>query len=151
VPDDLERFAAAQDPLYPAVLDELRRGHKTGHWMWFIFPQLRGLGSSEMARFYGITSLAEARAYLGDAVLGSRLRECAGLVLASGAPTAEGMLGPVDARKLRSSMTLFHRAAPEDATFSGVLDRYYDGVPDEATDELLVQPESPGHDVGPGR
>jgi uncharacterized protein (DUF1810 family) len=149
VPDGLERFVAAQDNLYPAVLEELRRGRKTGHWMWFIFPQLRGLGSSEMSRFYGIASLAEARAYLADPVLGSRLRECASLVLASDAPTAESIFGSVDARKLRSSMTLFHRAAPQDPTFARVLDRYYGGAPDEATDGLLALPGSAGPNAAP--
>ncbi len=134
---DLDRFLVAQRALYDSVLDELRRGHKTGHWMWFVFPQLVGLGRSETSRFYAISSLDEARDYLAHPVLGARLRECAALVLSNDAGSAGEILGSIDAMKLRSSMTLFHRAAPDDPVFSRVLDRYYDGVPDEATDALL--------------
>jgi uncharacterized protein (DUF1810 family) len=134
---DLERFVRAQQPVYPAVLDELRSGRKTSHWIWFVFPQLAGLGRSETSRYFGIASLEEARAYLAHPVLGARLRECAGLVLAARATTAEQILGSVDARKLRSSMTLFHRADPDEPLFAQVLERYFDGLPDEATDELL--------------
>jgi uncharacterized protein (DUF1810 family) len=137
VADDLDRFLTAQRVVYAGVLDELRRGHKTGHWIWFIFPQLVGLGRSEMSRYYGVASLDEARAYLADPVLGSRLRECAGLLLASNARTADQILGGTDAMKVRSSMTLFHRAAPDESLFRQVLDRYYAGVADEATDRLL--------------
>ena len=135
--DDLDRFLTAQRGVYEGVLDELRRGRKTGHWIWFIFPQLDGLGRSEMSRFYGISSLDEARAYLADPVLGARLRECAGLLLASNARTAIEILGETDAMKARSCMTLFHRAAPDESVFSQVLDLYYGGVADEATDALL--------------
>ena len=134
---DLDRFLAAQQNVYEGVVDELRRGHKTGHWIWFIFPQLCGLGHSETSRYYAISSLQEARDYLAHPMLGARLRECAGLVLSSGARTAVEIFGSIDAVKLRSSMTVFHRAAPDDAVFAGVLDRYYDGIPDEATDALL--------------
>ena len=135
--DDLDRFLTAQRGVYEGVLDELRRGRKTGHWIWFIFPQLGGLGRSEMSSYYGISSLDEARAYLADPVLGARLRECAGLLLASNARTAIEILGETDAMKVRSCMTLFHRVAPDEPVFSQVLDRYYAGVADEATDDLL--------------
>ena len=101
------------------------------------FRSSRGLGRSETSRFYAISSLDEARDYLAHPVLGARLRECAGLVLSSGTPTAVEIFGSIDAVKLRSSMTLFHRAAPDEPVFAGVLDRYYDGIPDEATDALL--------------
>ena len=134
---DLDRFVAAQDPIYRGVLEELRRGRKTGHWMWFVFPQIAGLGYSTMSRRYAIGSLDEARAYLAHPVLGARLRECTGLLLATGGRTAEAILGPIDAVKLRSCMTLFHRAAPEEPVFAQVLDRYYGGVADEATDARL--------------
>ena len=135
--DDLDRFLTAQRGVYEGVLDELRRGRKTGHWIWFIFPQLDGLGRSEMSRFYGISSLDEARAYLADPVLGARLRECAGLLLASEARTAIEILGETDAMKVRSCVTLFHRAAPDEPVFGQVLDRFYAGVADVATDRLL--------------
>jgi uncharacterized protein (DUF1810 family) len=134
---DLDRFLAAQRFVYDSVLDELRRGRKTGHWIWFVFPQLVGLGRSETSRSYAISSLDEARDYLAHPVLGARLRECSSLVLSSGARSALQMFGSIDAVKLRSSMTLFHRAAPDETVFSRVLDRYYDGIPDEATDALL--------------
>ena len=134
---DLLRFVAAQDPVYGGVVEELRRGRKTGHWMWFIFPQVAGLGHSAMSQHYAIGSLDQARAYLAHPVLGARLRECTDLVLASDAPDAQAILGSVDAMKLRSSMTLFHRAAPDEPRFGAVLDRYFDGVPDERTDQLL--------------
>jgi len=140
---DLGRFIEAQDSVYGRVLGELRGGRKLSHWMWFIFPQLAGLGSSETSKRYAIRSLDEARAYLAHPVLGARLRECAGLLLATSARTAEEIVGPVDARKLRSSMTLFHRAAPGEPLFSKVLERFYGGVPDDATDALLEPPGMP--------
>jgi len=136
-PFDLERFVAAQRPVYDDVLEELRRGRKTGHWIWFIFPQVAGLGQSAMSRRYAIGSLAEARAYLEHRILGSRLRESVALLLETPDGTAEEILGPIDARKVRSSMTLFRRAAPDDPVFADVLNRFYDGVPDPATDDLL--------------
>ena len=134
---DLERFVAAQEHAYPGVAAELRAGRKTGHWMWFVFPQIAGLGQSEMSRFYAIESLDEARAYLAHPVLGPRLRECAGLVLATRGQTAEAILGGIDAAKLRSSMTLFMRAAPGEPVFATVIDRFFDGIADPATDERL--------------
>ena len=135
---DLERFVAAQEHVYDGVVAELRAGRKTGHWMWFVFPQVAGLGLSEMSRFYAIASLEEARAYLEHPVLGPRLRECAGLVLATRDRTAEAIFGGIDAVKLRSSMTLFHRAAPDDAVFAAVLERYFGGAADPATDVRLL-------------
>ncbi len=134
---DLDRFLEAQEHGYDGALDELRRGRKTGHWMWFIFPQLAGLGSSAMSRRYAIASLDEARAYLAHPVLGARLRDCAGVVLATRARTAEAIFGSTDAKKLRSCMTLFRRASPDDLVFAQLLDRYYGGVADEATDARL--------------
>jgi uncharacterized protein (DUF1810 family) len=135
---DLERFVAAQEGVYAGVLDELRRGRKVGHWIWFIFPQVAGLGHSEMSRQYAISSLDEARAYLAHPVLGRRLRECAAIVTATTGRTALEIFGSIDAVKLRSSMTLFHRAAPEEAVFARVIERFYDGRPDDATDARLT-------------
>jgi uncharacterized protein (DUF1810 family) len=135
---DLERFLDAQEPVYERVLDEIRSGRKVSHWMWFIFPQVAGLGSSSMSQRYAIASLDEARAYLAHPVLGARLRECAGLLLEGAAGSAEGIFGPIDARKLRSSMTLYQRAAPDDPLFWQVLERFYGSVADEATDALLA-------------
>jgi uncharacterized protein (DUF1810 family) len=137
VGDDLERFVAAQEGVYDGALAELRSGRKTGHWMWFIFPQVAGLGRSEMSRHYAIGSLDEARAYLDHPVLGARLRACTAAVLATRGRSAEDILGSIDAVKLRSSMTLFHRAAPDEAAFREVLDRFYDGRVDDATDAIL--------------
>jgi len=134
---DLERFVAAQQGVYEGALRELRAGRKTGHWIWFIFPQLVGLGRSELSRFYGIESVEEARAYLDHPVLGPRLRECVGAVLATAGETAEGIFGSLDAMKVRSSMTLFHRVAPDEPSFKQMLERFYGGVADEATDALL--------------
>jgi uncharacterized protein (DUF1810 family) len=144
--DELERFVRAQADAYDAARDELRRGRKTGHWMWFVFPQLAGLGRSEVSRFYAIASLDEARAYLAHPVLGPRLLECARLVLAADAGTPEAILGEIDALKLRSSMTLFARAAPAEPLFGAVLAHYYGGRPDERTDAILGTPGggSPG-------
>jgi uncharacterized protein (DUF1810 family) len=137
MPFDLERFVDAQEGVYEGVLRELGAGRKTGHWIWFIFPQLAGLGRSEMSRFYGIGSLDEARAYLDHPVLGSRMHECIGAVLATSDATADEIFGSLDAMKVRSSMTLFHRAAPDDPLFREVLDRFYGGALDEATDAML--------------
>jgi len=137
MPYDLDRFLVAQEHVYDGVLEELRRGRKTGHWIWFIFPQVAGLGHSAMSQHFAINSLNEARAYLAHPVLGTRLRECAGVVLATKGRTAEEIFGSTDAMKLRSCMTLFHRAAPDEPVFVQVLDRYYGGVADEATDARL--------------
>ena len=137
VANDLDRFVVAQRVAYDGALAELRAGRKTGHWIWFIFPQVAGLGHSEMSRFYAIASLDEARAYLAHPVLGPRLRACAQGLLAVAGRTAVEILGPVDAMKLRSSMTLFQLAAPDEALFGQVLDRYFAGVPDPATEAFL--------------
>ncbi len=135
---DLERFITAQERAYPGAIGELRNGRKAGHWIWFVFPQIAGLGSSSTSRYYAITSLDEARAYLADPVLGARLRECVGILLATTRRSADQILGSLDAMKLRSSMTLFHRAVPDELVFSQVLDQYFDGVPDARTDALLA-------------
>ncbi len=138
-PYDLRRFVEAQDEgaTYARAVGELRAGQKRSHWMWFVFPQLAGLGRSPTARFYAISSLDEARAYLAHPVLGPRLVECAEIV--AGLPTrdAERVFGSVDAMKLRSSVTLFARAAPDRPAFTAVLERFFDGVADTATDDLL--------------
>jgi uncharacterized protein (DUF1810 family) len=135
--EDLERFVSAQDGVFAGVLDELRRGRKTGHWIWFIFPQIAGLGTSPTSQHYAIASLDEARAYLAHPVLGARLRESAEIVLATEGRSSTDIFGALDAMKVRSSMTLFHRAAPDEPVFGQVLDRFYGGVPDEATDARL--------------
>ena len=141
-PDDLERFAIAQDAggTYASAVAELRAGRKVGHWMWFVFPQVAGLGKSQMSWWYAIASLEEARLYLAHPILGERLEECARILTESGGKTAEEIFGPVDAMKLRSSMTLFARAAPDNPLFRAVLDRYFGGVADEATDVRLASP-----------
>ena len=143
-PFDLERFVAAQDAggTYDRALQELRRGQKEGHWMWFVFPQVAGLGQSPMSRKFAISSLEEARSYLGHAVLGPRLLEIAAVLSEIGlseigARSAEQIFGFTDAQKLRSSMTLFLRAAPGETVFRRVLDRYFNGVPDPETDKRL--------------
>jgi len=138
-PHDLRRFVLAQDEAgtYERALAELRAGLKTSHWIWFVFPQLAGLGRSAMSRTYAIASLAEARAYLDHPVLGPRLRECAGALLGASGKSATAILGDVDALKLHSSMTLFARAAPGEPLFRQVLDRYYGGELDEATKRRL--------------
>jgi uncharacterized protein (DUF1810 family) len=136
-PHDLQRFVTAQDPVIDRVRDELRRGRKTSHWMWFVFPQLAGLGSSPTAQHYAISGLDEARAYLAHAVLGPRLVECAGLVAAVEGRSARDVMGFPDDLKLRSSMTLFARAAPDTPVFGEVLDRFFDGEPDPRTLALL--------------
>ena len=138
MPADLDRFVSAQQGVYEGVLDELRCGRKVGHWIWFIFPQIAGLGSSAMSQRYAISSLDEARAYLAHPVLGPRLRDCAAIVLATTDRTALEIFGSIDAVKLRSSMTLFHRAAPEEAVFAQVLARFYEGKADDATDARLT-------------
>jgi uncharacterized protein (DUF1810 family) len=138
-PDVLQRFLDAQDAsgTYERALAELRAGRKTSHWMWFVFPQIAGLGESEMARRYAIGSLEEARAYVEHPVLGARLRACAGAVLGHSDRAAEEILGGIDAMKLRSSMTLFARAAPGEAVFGEVLVALYGGLRDPQTEKLI--------------
>ena len=138
---DLERFVRAQDDrgTYDRALAELRAGHKASHWMWFVFPQVAGLGHSPIAQEYAIADLAEARAYLHHDVLGPRLLECCRALLdLDDDLTAEGVLGGTDAMKLRSSMTLFAIADPDEPTYDEVLARFFDGEPDERTPALLV-------------
>ena len=134
---DLERFVTAQQDVYQQAVSELSAGRKRSHWMWFIFPQLAGLGSSAMAQRYAIGGLAEARAYLVHPLLGARLRECSALVLAVHGATAHGIFGSPDNMKFHSSMTLFAQAAPGEAVFRDCLDKYFGGVPDQATLHLL--------------
>ena len=136
-PHDLQRFVDAQDPVIDRVRVELGRGRKTSHWMWFVFPQVAGLGSSSTARHYALSGLDEARAYLAHPVLGARLRECAGLAAAVEGGGAADVFGYPDDLKLRSSMTLFARAAPDEPVFTAVLDRFFDGEPDPRTLALL--------------
>ena len=136
-PYDLARFVTAQEPVIDRVRAELRRGRKASHWMWFVFPQVEGLGSSPTARHYAIAGLDEARAYLAHPVLGPRLRECAELAAGVEQGGAADVFGRPDDLKLRSSMTLFARAAPDVPVFGAVLDRYFAGEPDPATLERL--------------
>jgi uncharacterized protein (DUF1810 family) len=136
---DLQRFVDAQDPAYDTVLAELRGGAKRSHWIWFVFPQLRGLGRSPTAAHYGIASLDEARAYLAHDVLGPRLAECTRLVLAIDGRSVEDIFGWPDNLKVRSSMTLFTHATDDNADFRGVLDKFYGGEEDPATVERLSQ------------
>ena len=138
-PYDLQRFVAAQDAggTYDHAIAELRGGRKTSHWMWFIFPQIAGLGYSTASRTYAISSLQEARAYLAHPVLGARLVECADILTGLPGRTAEQIFGEVDALKLRSSVTLFMRAAPDEPVFRQVLDQYFDGVPDSVTEQRI--------------
>jgi uncharacterized protein (DUF1810 family) len=133
-PYDLGRFVAAQRDAYERVIAELRAGRKTGHWMWFVFPQIAGLGQSAMSRRYAIASLDEARAYLEHPVLGPRLAECARILTDLGGRDAEAIFGGIDAVKLRSSMTLFARASEDDSVYDAVLDQYFGGQPDPNTD-----------------
>lgn len=132
-PHNLQRFLDAQAPAIDRVLQELRNGQKASHWMWFIFPQISGLGHSDTARFYAIASRAEAEAYLAHPVLGPRLSECTRLVLDVTGRTAEAILGSVDAAKFRSCMTLFGAVAADPSLFRQALRRYYKGEPDKAT------------------
>jgi uncharacterized protein (DUF1810 family) len=136
---DLDRFVVAQDEhaTYDRALSELRAGRKTSHWMWFVFPQVSGLGQSPTAKHFELAGLDEARAYLDHEVLGPRLLECCRALLALEGATAEQVLGAVDAMKLRSSMTLFARADPDERVFPDVLDRFFGGRADERTIRLL--------------
>ena len=129
---DLQRFVTAQAPVYAQVVGELRDAYKRSHWMWFVFPQLRGLGVSATAQFYGLSGLEEARAYLDHPVLGMRLRECTALVLAAKPETLNAIFGSPDDVKFCSCMTLFDRVSPDDV-FSLALDRWCEGKRDERT------------------
>lgn len=136
-PYHLERFVEAQEDVFAEVLDELRAGRKRGHWMWFIFPQMKGLGRSAAAAYYGIGSLEEAAAYLRHPVLGPRLVECTELVNEVEDRSIHEILGSPDDLKFRSSMTLFARAAEDDMVFRAALNKYFGGEPDRLTLELL--------------
>src|SRR5574338_1331251 len=134
---DLQRFVDAQRTTYDDALTELQSGYKHGHWMWFVFPQLRGLGRSGMSDRYGLEGVEEAAAYAAHPVLGPRLRACCAALL-DAARDAVGILGWIDATKLRSSMTVFQMAVPEEPLFGAVLDHFYGGQPDPLTEELLA-------------
>lgn len=132
-PFNLQRFLDAQKNVIASVLSQLKQGRKCGHWIWFIFPQLKGLGHSSNSEFYGISSLQEARVYLQHPILGPRLRTCTELVNAIEGSSIEHVFGEVDAMKFRSSMTLFAEAAPQDQIFTEALTKYFEGDPDQLT------------------
>ncbi len=136
-PHDLQRFVTAQDPVYPRVCAELAAGAKTSHWMWFVFPQLKGLGRSAMAQRYGLASRSEAQAYWRHPVLGHRLKECTELVLSVEGKSALRILGAPDDLKFHSSMTLFARVVPEEPVFQSALQKYFGGEDDARTLQLL--------------
>ena len=137
LPPVLDRFLQAQEPVWPRVLAELRAGQKRTHWMWFVFPQIKGLGHSDMALRYAIQSLAEAQAYLAHPVLAARLRECCQILLGLEASSALAVFGTPDDLKLRSCMTLFAEASAPGSVFDAVLQKYFGGQKDERTLELL--------------
>ncbi len=137
LPPVLDRFLQAQEPVWPRVLAELRAGRKRTHWMWFVFPQIKGLGLSDMAQRYAIQSRAEAQAYLAHPVLSARLRECCQLLLALQSSLALDVLGTPDDLKLRSSMTLFAEVSGPGSVFDAVLQKYFGGQKDPRTIELL--------------
>ena len=136
-PYHLDRFVQAQDRTYESALTEIRNGRKRSHWMWFIFPQFEGLGSSAQSVFFSIKSIAEAKAYLAHPLLGPRLIECAGAVLAIDGRSAIDIFGSPDDMKLRSSATLFARASPDGSVFHRVLDKYFGGRADDKTLRLV--------------
>ena len=138
-PFDLQRFIEAQNSIYDDVLSELAAGSKTSHWMWFVFPQLQGLGRSSMAIKYGIESREEAQAYWQHPTLGARLKECVELVMAVKGRNAFQILGTPDDLKFRSSMTLFSHAVPDEPIFKRALAKYFDGRDDPRTMELLAR------------
>jgi len=138
--NDLQRFVDAQEPRIADAMAELRAGRKRTHWMWFVFPQLRGLGHSQMAWHFGIASRDEAAAFLAHAVLGPRLRECVEAVLAVRGRTAHEIFGSPDDLKLRSCLTLFAEVAGGDSVFDRALRQYFAGQPDPATLDLLAKP-----------
>ena len=134
---DLDRFVIAQAPVIGAVLDELRAGRKQTHWMWFVFPQLTALGRSPTAKRYGLADVGEARDYMANPLLGPRLLICTRLVNAAAGKSAHEIFGSPDDLKFRSCVTLFHHAAPDEGAFAEALQRYYGGVEDERTAELI--------------
>ncbi|HYP44671.1 MAG TPA: DUF1810 domain-containing protein [Propionibacteriaceae bacterium] len=144
-PFDLARFVQAQESgdTYAHAVDELRRGRKESHWMWFVFPQIAGLGRSATARLYALASLEEARAYAAHALLGERLVECSTLVAQKSDRSAQQIFGSIDALKLRSSMTLFFRAAPEQPVFRRVIETFFDGLDPATEEQLALRSQSP--------
>jgi uncharacterized protein (DUF1810 family) len=133
----LERFVTAQAQIYPRVMAELKAGCKQSHWMWFIFPQIAGLGHSTMAQMYAVASLDEVRAYLAHPLLGARLRECCQAVMTVEGKSAHDIFGSPDDVKFRSCLTLFAQAAPNETLFTDLLDKYFDGEADELTLQKL--------------
>ncbi len=140
-PLTLQRFVSAQRPIYQQVLEELNDGAKRTHWMWYIFPQIKGLGVNEMARYYSLENLQEARMYLAHPVLGSRLRECCEIVLNIRNKTAAQIFGHPDDLKFRSCLTLFNLAAPDEVLFKKLIDKYYKGFLDPKSIEILKTTE----------
>jgi uncharacterized protein (DUF1810 family) len=136
-PYDLRRFVKAQEASFGAARDELRRGRKTSHWMWYVFPQIEGLGHSELSKRFAIKTRKEALAYLDHPLLGPRLEECTDIVNAVDGRTAAGIFGSPDDMKFRSSMTLFHNVSPEIGVFKTALGKYFDGDPDPRTLERM--------------
>jgi uncharacterized protein (DUF1810 family) len=148
-PHDLARFLHAQEADYERALAELRAGRKRSHWIWYVLPQLRGLGRSAMAERYGIASREEALAYLQHPVLGARLKQCVAAMITLRGRSAADVLGEVDAAKFRSCLTLFEAAAPDEPLFAQALDTYYGGVRDGQTLALLAPPPGrPGRPLG---
>lgn len=141
--DDLDRFVAAQDPVWPTVLAELAAGAKRSHWIWFVFPQIQGLGRSAMSARYALAGLDEARAYLAHPILGPRLRTATELLLRHAELPPEAILGPIDALKVRSSMTLFQAAAPTDPLFLRALAAFFGAQPDAQTLARLARATPP--------
>jgi len=141
-PYNLQRFVDAQQPVFAGVIEELKRGNKRGHWMWFIFPQLKGLGMTAQSNFFGIASLQEAAAYLQHSVLGPRLKQCTQLVNAVEGRSAEDVFGQIDAMKFRSSMTLFAQATPDNRIFIDALQKYFAGESDPLTINYLRKQNS---------
>jgi uncharacterized protein (DUF1810 family) len=136
---NLARFVSAQEPVFESALSELENGQKKSHWMWFIFPQIEGLGYSETSRYYSIKSIDEARQYLNHPILGPRLLKCAETVLAIGGRTASEIFGSPDDMKFKSSMTLFACVTVSDSLFARVIEKYFDGERDKKTEFLLGQ------------
>ncbi len=139
--DGLSRFIDAQEATYGRALAEIQSGEKTTHWMWFVFPQIDGLGSSPVAKRFAISDKEEADSYVKHPILGYRLRQCCESLLDLQGVTAQDIFGPTDALKLRSSMTLFSRVAASDHLFSAVIEKYYGGIADQKTLALLADPD----------
>ena len=137
IDNNISRFLSAQQNIYTHVLKELQNGNKTTHWMWFIFPQIEGLGNSQTAKYYSITTIEEAKEYLMHPILGKRLLECTNIIAGIENKTADEIFGSIDTMKLRSCMTLFNFIAPEQKVFADVLKKYFNGEEDELTLSIL--------------